>query len=519
MNRTPVEHQAKIRRGMLAFCVAGAAILAAVYVAALAMKHGPQNPPPITSGFFKLNMPSPPQHGLPTGKQISASVRVIFQGSPGGVPAAEQRLITAGDAALPAIRHALTGLTRPAIRRRLRFVLAAIARADALRGPLITLKLKKATLQKVFIKLCVPVGIQPDFYPMMHSGAPPPSYFRHIFLTVNVQHQPFWQVMRAIAQLTGVSPTADGFFGPELHIGAQPPMRPGVFGTPMPVDIQGAFVITLQWPWRNSLPAGPTVLPAARPAGMMHRAGRQEVPGRGPAARRLLLLVNVLWCPDENRLITFGPLQITQVLDNTGRSLLVPARPDAPWRANWNNFWSSSGQMMVFTCQAWLKQPAPRARFLSVMRGHVPVQLCFDRREYQIKHLSSGKACLHWHGLKVRFRRPVMASPTSGPTHLAQWRVRLFIDPGAASRRWRLQAGQLGQQLQEMEAVKFFSADGRCLAACQMGSYAWGNWKGSYKYTITGGRPVRARITLYRQTQVKLDVPFVLKNVPLPRPG
>ena len=174
--------------------------------------------------------------------------------------------------------------------------------------------------------------------------------------------------------------------------------------------------------------------------------------------------------------------------------------------------------MIVFNCRVWLKPPAPGAKVLRVLRGNLPVRLCFDRREYHIKNLSSGKGCLYWRGLKVRFCRPVMAAAASDPKHQPQWRVRLFIDSGVASRRQRLQAGNLGKQFEEMGAVTFFAADGRSLGVWQPGAYDAANWNASYEYDITGGRPVGARIMLYRQTNVQISVPFVLKNVPLPRP-
>ncbi|NNM88685.1 MAG: hypothetical protein HKL95_09215 [Phycisphaerae bacterium] len=449
---------------------------------------------------------------------------MIFKGAPARVPAAERHLITADDAALPALRHALAQPTLPRIRQRLRAALEAIAQADALRGPLITLQLKKATLQTVFTKLCIPAGIGPDLYPMGASLTPPPPYFQHTFLTINVQRQPFWQVMRRIAKVTGVSPTADGFTGPELHIGGQPPMVPGIFGARMPVDIQGAFVIAPQWPWADPQaplmqrrPVGPEVHHATMHV-LIRRVWRLTlIPGSTRTRKKLLLLVNVLWCPAGNRLIEFGPLQITQAVDDTGKSLLLPARPDTPRRANWNSGWSASGQMIVFNCPEWLKHPSPHAKMLSRLRGRFPVRLCFDRRQYQLKNLSSGNARFYWRGLKVQFGRPILQSPAPGQTDLQRWRVRVLIDSGVASQRQRWLAGHLAQQFEEMSAVKFYSASGTYLGTNQPGGYYRADWKGSYDYEISGGKPVRAHVTLYRQTNVKLTVPFVLKNVPLPR--
>ncbi len=520
VNRIPVEHRAKIRWGVLAVFVGGLVLLAGAYVASLAMQHWPPKPAYPTNKHFTLNMPAAPSQATPTGNQLSAWIRVIFQGPPAGVSAAQNHLIVAGDAALPALRHALAQPTLPLIRQRLRAVLAAITQADALRGPLITLELKNATLQTVLTKLCLPVGIGPDFYPMFASLTPPPPYFRHTFLTINVQRQPFWQVVQRIAKLTGVSPTPDGFAGPELHIGAQPPMVPGVFGTPMPVDIQGAFVIAPQWPWSN--PMTRLIRQGRGGPGAMHvliRPGERPVivPGSTPIKKRLLLLVNVLWCPAGNRLTDFGPLEITQAVDNTGQSLLLPAKPDFPRRANWNSDWRASGQMIVFNCPEWLKHPSPHATMLSTLRGRFPVRLCFDRREYQLKNIPSGKARFYWRGLKIQFGKPILESPAPGQTDLQRWKVPVFIDSGIASQRQRWLAGPLAQQFEEMSAVKFYSASGKYLPTNQPGGYYRANWKGFYDYEISGGKPVRARIALYRQTRVKFTVPFVLKNVPLPR--
>ena len=545
MNHTPVWRRAEIHCDVLAFFVGGAVLLAGgTYVASLAMRRWPPKPPSLTDRHFTLNMPATPQPAAPTGKQLSAWIRVIFQGPPAGVPAAEKHLTAAGDAALPALRHALAQPTLPSIRQRLRHIRAAIVQADALRGAVITLKLKNATLQTVFTKLCVPEGINPDFYPMFRSLSPPPPCFQHDFINITVQRQPFWQVMRQIALITGVGPTADGFAGQDLHIGGNLPMQPGVFGSRMPVDIQGAFVIALQWPRPGPRallipprPASPRIpiyhrlfahaLSPKRSATpgvqTLHvliigsRPHKMLIPGSAPVKKKLLLLMNVLWCPTGNRLITFGPMQITQAVDNTGKSLLVPARPEAPRSANWNSDWSASGQKIVFCCQEWLKHPSPHAKVLSSLRGRFPVQLCLDRREYQLNNISSGKARFYWRGLKVQFGPPILKSPATGPTAHQRWRVRMRIDSGVASQRQRLLAGHLAQQFQEMAAVKFYTADGTYLGTSQPDGYYNANWNGSYDYDITGGKPVRARIVLYRQIKVKLSVPFVLKNVPLPR--
>lgn len=98
-------------------------------------------------------LPAGPNPPGPSAKQISAWISGLASGVRAIRIAAQKHLLAAGDAVVPALKRTLDGSTTPSIRMMLRQTRRAIALADALRGPLVSLHLKKATLRTVFTRL------------------------------------------------------------------------------------------------------------------------------------------------------------------------------------------------------------------------------------------------------------------------------------------------------------------------------------------------------------------------------
>ena len=119
---------------------------------------------------------------------------------------ARKQLSLAGDAAKSAIKTALNGWTTPQTRRDMREVLNKIAQGDAVRGPLVSLKLTNAPLRTILTQLCAQAGFSAEFVDI-HL---PIDLHR---LTIDVQRQPFWKVIQRISLLTGVSPEGNDAWG------------------------------------------------------------------------------------------------------------------------------------------------------------------------------------------------------------------------------------------------------------------------------------------------------------------
>ncbi len=447
------------------------------------------SPAPIPRIIMGQNPPS----AEPSSRTIARLVGNLIGKRKSVQVVARQQLLAIDDAAVIPLETALCRPTTPAMRKSLRRVLRGIAESDALRGPLVRLKLRNATLRQVFTRLCVPVGINPNFYPMCESGAPIPAYWNVQRLDLNVRHQPFWTVMRRIALITGVGPAMGSPIGTTVSFGR----GFSGFQKGTPICISGAFLVAIE-------------------SCTLDRKMQFDAATLRRHHRWLQVRVDVLWCPGRGQLLRIGPVQVSRAVDNMGKSLRrafhqvnasgVCQAIDASW-----------GQQLGFSLTTALKWPSAGAQRIASLRGSIPVVLPVGPMSYRFKHLALGKAKMAWRGIRIHFGKPVN-DPTArtvppGPV----WKVSLDIDTRMPDRRNALRVAALVGQLTSGKAIVFYGAGGKVLSNSIATNDGGAGPHFHYDFEITGEKPVTARLTVYRWAAAKIEVPFEFKNVPLPR--
>ncbi len=443
---------------------------------------------------LQIIMPAAPSGAAPETAQLSVWIHSLTSPNAAARENAVKQLIAAGDAALPELEKCFRGRTTPPLRRRLRSIRAAIASADLLRGPLVTLKLHHATLRQVINRLCLPVGIHPEFYPLFASGTPIPPMFDHLYLSVNVQRQPFWAVVRRLAQVTGVSP-GPGLFNQSLNFCSG---RVSDTLENNPVDVSGPFMFVLQFPderWGG---------PRARGIGG---------PVIKPNPRQIQLNLDMLWCPAGNRLSRIGFLRHLLAVDRSGKSILLFKKTfQQQFRQRNQN------RKVAFNGSLVLRRPGSGKKTLATISGSVPIVMSFDPLTRQINNLASGKASLDIRGLHFEFGKPKPALAARTIPSLPVWTVPLTIRANMLDRRSAtLLAGFLHSLQNNSErALMFKSANGKYGRAqvISRGSNIGTPYR--YSFETSGPVPVSARVRFYRQRSVKMNVPLEFRSVPLP---
>lgn len=500
---------------------------------------------------LKLIMSAP--ETLPPGAaELSAWIHELNAAHHAAADKAAQRLVAAGDGAITAIKHALAGRTLPLERKHLRALLARIAEADALRGPLVTLKLHHAALRTVISRLCEQGGITPDFYPPFASGVPIPRYFDRLTLTVAVWREPFWRVMRHLARITGAGPAPIDLMSPRLNFIApesraantnatqptavferktlvispktQPTavfrrktfvISPKIFRKGTLIGANGAFLVVIEPPvaslqsgairlsHRYLKPhlahSGPPVTPALKGGGR-----RISIPPREAHRHEIVSLqIKVLWCPGDNWLTHVGPPESLQAVDDKGKSLCGLKQPGG----GRNAYWGHGEQQIVFDAEVWLKRPSPGARVISVLRGQIPVVLSYGARVHTLTNLAAGGAARVC-GFHLRFGKPRQQG--------IQWALPFTIDtPMMGSRKSRLISQfTASDRLGWGPNLVLKDKSGRILSfsggPSGTGAAAYYHWSLSVR-----GEPSIAKLVMYPYLKERLDIPFEFRNVPI----
>ena len=398
---------------------------------------------------------------------------------------AKHHLIAAGTAAVAALKAALAGWTTPQMRRDMHAVLAAIARAHAIRGPLVTLKLTNAPLRIILRQLCRQAGLTAQF-------AGTRLHWTSRRLNIRVQHQPFWKVIQQIAYVTGIRPCGNDFYTP---VGLFSFCRHGSLARHTPVYRCGALLLAIQ-----ASSAGETIRFTAPPA--QHAAG-----GFG---------VNLMgfWAPGGTAIEQVGPVQFTQALDNRGKSLLASM-------VSQNCYTSNSCDEFTFAPR--LYWPSPHATKLTVLAGEVPVVLDSGPRIWRISRQAFGKAALTFHGLHIAIGKPtdVVTDPLN--PQIGRCHIMVSISSDAGARLSPTTAGLLHAISVDLPSIfgpniggvlGFTGTRGQKLQ-CRVGrAFKGPNW--SHIIHIQGGLPVTAWVKLHTGLS-HVRIPFIFHNVPLPK--
>ena len=415
---------------------------------------------PATSGT-KLNVAGPP----PTPAQIQRWIHALASDKVAICHRAERKLFAAGDAAIPAMKTALQGLTTPEMRH----LISKITNLDYLRGPLITLHVKNISAQNAFQQICKQAGTTANG---LQQGNLPD-------VSLHVTNAPFWQVMQQMAELTKVSPTPWYNQNNGMQLGLNGVLNRGDF-----ISVQGAFAVVAQ-----SITVDRTLV--------------LNQPGHPTGS--FILNMYLLTIPGKT-----GPLQaqtpdFTKAVDNHGNSLLVPPQP-APFQSGWFQPPMSVHNLNNATLK-WPHKPGTR---ITTLKGYVPVLAMYHIKTLNLKIKAKGSTHQTVHG--VRF----------SVGHLQKvnglWQFKLTIAlptvEAAIGRPTAMEQTILNQVLNFYGTI--YSKAGTVVNPA--GWPSAGNWQQGMVYTITiqaGFKPARLTVPVFTRQRV-LKIPFNLKNIPMP---
>ena len=396
---------------------------------------------------------------------------------------AMKQLGLAGDVAEPAIKTALNGWTTPQTRQDMRDVLNKIAQGDAVRGPLVSLKLTNAPLRTILTQLCAQVGFSAGF-----SDIHLPIDLRR--LTINVQRQPFWKVIQRIATLTGVVPAENDVSG-----GAFSFYRPGSFNPSIPMYTHGSLLLAVEsssvWQTMNF-----DVAP-----------GHRTVGGFG-------VDIHGFWALGSSRIVKLGPVKFSRAVDNQGRPLLASKTASVMVPFSATNYEFSFGPD--------LRWPPADSVAIRDLQGQLPITLAVAPHTRQVGALSSGKASIRGTGIRIGISKPTgVVEDPSNPRHdicaitVSVQTSRSGTDaPGSKLFMQSLpQNTAFGYTPNIGGMLGFKSKSGRNLW-CRMWKQAGGpGW--NYKVFVRGGPPVTAWAKFYSHF-VRVNIPFDFHNLPIP---
>ena len=398
--------------------------------------------------------------------------------------AAMKQLSQAGDAAKPAIEAALNGWTTPQTRREMQKVLGEIAQSDAVRGPLVTLKLTDAPLATILKQLCAQAGFSAEFVDI-HL----PIDARR--LTINVQRQPFWKVIHRVAMLTGVSPDGNDYLGTGLFTF----YRPGAFVPGTPVFAHGALLL------------------AAQSSAISQTLNFDAAPG-DRAVGGFSLNIQGFWALGNTQIVKLGPVTFSRAVDNQGRSLLTS--PTAPAEA------AFPAAKYEFSFGPALDWPFPDSSMIRDLQGELPITLAVAPRLRQVGSLNRGKAFIQDGGLRIRIGKPNgVVKNVSDPRHDI-CTITISVKPGSNGTdppisNFFMQSLPQGTSFGYTPSIGgvlgFKSKTGRQLS-CRVWKQGDGpGW--NYKVYVRGGLPVTAWAKFYSHF-VRVRIPFNFHNLPIP---
>jgi hypothetical protein len=441
--------------------------------------------PPTAIVATRVVMLPESRHNRTANTKIKGWIRNLGSTSHAARAAAGRQLIRAGDSAVPAVKTALDGWTTPRMRRRLRYVLAAIAKADALRGPLLTLNLTNAPLRTILKQLCAQAGFSAQFVDLHLAMAA-----RR--LTINVKRQLFWKVIQRIALSTDVSPQGNDAFGPGLFTFYQP----GAFDKDTPVYTSGALLLAVERTRTDQT--------------INFDADRKHRQMGGFAVH-----IRGFWALGDSQIAGFGPVRFSRAVDNHGISLLASAK--TPVEVDF------PAVDYEFHFDPDLRWPRAGSTAIRLLEGELPITLAVTPRVKRIRHLDSGKAAVLVDGIHIRWGKPAGVVENASIPRLDRCTIHVNIIAGANSSN--LATAKLFMQSLPQEksfvysrsvggVLGFRSKSGRQLS-CRLGRQASGaGW--NYLVHIRGGLPATAWAKVYTRF-IRVHIPFSFHNLPIPR--
>ncbi len=410
-------------------------------------------------------------------------------------PAMLRTLVLAGGPAEVALKAALNGPTTPQMRLRLRAALVAIEERQVGAGPLVTLHMINAPVLVVLQRLCNQVA--PDSTFSKYFGPFMPQR-----LTIHVRRQPFWKVVARIAAESGISPFCDEFYNADGTFYFRPA---GDIERGTPVSRAGSLMVALE----DAVVHQRIHFAWLKPAGAVH----------------LQINFNAYWAPDSGRIIAAGPVEINDMRDGKGRSMLphsigkmqasLPQAMHIPVQMD-----PTYGSYNTFQFAVYLNWPWHANRLISIISGDIPLRLAVNPHRYLFP-LSQPENRFKDAGLRIIAGHPKSRVIDPADATVDRCMVPVQIDnmggrtPTFVSQSFQkslptrspVYAPSIGGD------IGFIDKSGHNLL-CKMGQeMRRPGW--CYNIHIRGGIPVKMWVKVYRGS-IAIREPFHFQNVPLP---
>ncbi len=382
---------------------------------------------------------------------------------------AAQKLLAAGDAAMPAMKQALRGLTTPEMRHLLRQNIRKITNMDYLRGPLITIHLKDVSAETAFQDICKQAGTTAT---VMQQGLLPA-------VTINATKAPFWQVMQQMAVLTNVSPLMWYNQNPGLQLGLNGTLSRGNI-----ISIQGAFAVVAQ-----SITFNRNI--------MLNQPNH-------PATNMFNLSLALLTIPGKTGSMQVQNAVVTKALDNHGNSLIGPAQPF------FQNGWYQNQTGSVYNVNLQLQWPHKPGTRIVTLKGYVPILAAYHKKILNLKITAKGTTHQTFHGVRISVGH---LQQVNG---LWQFNIAIKIPAAQAAANNPTSAQQaIINQIQNFNGSVYNKAG---TVVNPNGWSSMGGWQQGMVYTIPiqmGAKPARITTPIFTRSRA-LKIPFDLKNIPMP---
>ena len=372
---------------------------------------------------------------------------------------AARDLMLMGYPVVPYLKKALNGLTTPEMRHLLRWDLRAIAKADLMRGPLITLKLKNVPATTAIMDVCRQAGTAANFWNANSNTS----------VSLEVKNAPFWRVIALLASKTNISPS----FG---YMNGQPgiPFQQGQNTIGPYTSFSGAFAVSLQ----NAT---------------YQRNLNYAMPNGGRSVN-FTLQMNLLMLPTHIGSVQMQPIVVTQAVDSKGRSLVA---------TNMNNFYGGQFMGAVANCSLNLHYPKHPGRRIKILKGYIPITGAVDLKALRVNISTKKSETLRISGIHLKFGPESFVNSNWQLTYEITW-------PTGISQ----QAQNIQNQAQNTSNMQGFGAGG--VAASYINVISSNGMPNKTTYTLqTNIKLAKLQLNIYRHP-VHLKIPFKFTNIPMP---
>ncbi len=353
---------------------------------------------------------------------------------------------------------------------------AALARIaeQASTGPTyITMKMDNASASDIIKEFSKQAGGQIKNYTYQNRGMGG-AIANAMKYSVNIEHQPFWEAARTICKTTGLNIVTNRGRGEAMGIGQNGNEGAG------PYVVDGPFMIVAQSISMNSN------VQLSQPGNINRNQSIQ------------------FYCYTEPKMqITQHPymVKLTEVVDDTGKSLLIAPNPNMYESMSFDNqlMWNASSQLVVHD---------PAAKKIVKLKGSMRLQTAVKTQVIEIADIMNAKNVTESAGGYT-----ITVKDASTSNDQINLNVTFLVPPNN---------GNLGYQL--AQKVKLLDAKGEALQ--NNGANGGGsNTKLEYKLTFSKsvyedgekkvGDPVKLQLPIVLETR-PVEFNFEFKDLPLP---